>query len=134
MKMLKGKVRFASDKIFKTQFGDRIKVVVDCNGSDFTVWGNNGDPIQALKKGEEVEMIELKPDKYQIFFPEPDQEAINKNFESCYSKEYLEELELKASDKGAIFKALINGLKKQLPDLKTNELAPYAMLIYKEIK
>lgn len=129
--ILKGKIKFQSDKVFKTSFGDRVKIVVDCNGSDYTVWGNVGDPIQNLRKGEEIKLLEIKPDKYSVIFEERNQEKLE--FESSFSADYLEEVQLKAADKGTKIAAIIRGLASQLPQLKPNELAPYAMLIYKEI-
>lgn len=130
-----GKVKFPSDKVFKTQFGDRVKAVINiggASGQDITIWGNVGDPVQKLSKGEEVAIIHKERDKWALVFEDRKQEKLE--FECSFSADYLEEVQLKAADKGTKIAAIIRGLASQLPQLKANELAPYAMLIYKEIE
>lgn len=54
-------VKFAAGQPKETQYGPRINVVCTLpGGEDAKVWGNPGDPIQGLKKGQTVTLVQGK--------------------------------------------------------------------------
>ncbi|MBW4474748.1 MAG: hypothetical protein KME45_30870 [Stenomitos rutilans HA7619-LM2] len=57
--LISGKVKYAAGHPKQTQYGERINVVISRldGGEDIKLWGNPGDAIAHLRKGEDVSLL-----------------------------------------------------------------------------
>ena len=56
--LVKGKVKFPAGKVFYTQYGERINIVVELpNKEEIKLWGKPGDIIGSYSKGEEIVLM-----------------------------------------------------------------------------
>lgn len=73
--LISGKVKYAAGQPRQTQYGERINVVIarGDGGEDIKLWGNPGDVIAHLRKGEAVQLMhDGKGYKLVATVPTPD--------------------------------------------------------------
>jgi hypothetical protein len=67
MKIINAKVKWPSGKIINTEYGQRINVVlISDEGEEIKLWGNPGDQIGQLKKGENVQLLKDEKGKLKL--------------------------------------------------------------------
>ena len=74
--LVKGRVKFPAGRVFNTQYGERINIVVELpDKQEIKLWGKPGDIIGTYSRGEEIALME-NGGKYKPLEVAPEGETV----------------------------------------------------------